>query len=335
MLFKPKYHTTLLLFVIVLCSILVINACSLGQKKLTPLKVGINSWPGYTIAYYAKEAGLFEQRGLAVEFLPFENPQDAARAILRGSIEAAFVPLWDVMQADPANDTPAYVLVTNVSFGSDGIVTQPEIKSVQDLRGKRVGAKLGTVNHLILLEALKLHQLQLNDVKIEDFLNETATEKLQERSLAGAVIWEPLLSQTAQKINGNIVYTTKEVESLVIDGLMTRSSYVATNSQNLKQFILAWFDLMQAVETKPNEVFEEVGKKLGQTGESFARDYAGLKKGDISMNQRMFQPQGRLQEAIEQIVKLLKEDRRHGRMIRQDIEIHRDPVMAAIEEWTP
>ncbi len=77
------------------------------------------------------------------------------------------------------------------------------------------------------------------------------------------------------------------------------------------------------------------GQKLGQTGESFGRDYAGLKKGDISLNQRMFQPQGRLQEAVEQIVKLLEEDRRHGRIIRQDVEINQDPVMAAIEEWTP
>lgn len=334
MLFKPKYHTTLLLFVIVLCSILVINACGLGQKKLTPLKVGLNNWPGYTIAYYAKEAGLFEKRGLAVEFQPFENLQDGARAVLRGSIDVAFVSLCDMMQVDPTNDTPAFVLVTNVSYGSDGIVTQPQIKSVPDLRGKTVGAKLGTVNHLILLEALNLHKISPNEVKIEDSLNETATERLQQGSLGGAVIWEPLLSETAKTIGGNVVYTTEEVDSLVIDGLMTRSSYAATHSQQLKQFILAWFDLMQLVETKPDEIFERVGQKLGQTGESFARDYAGLKKGDISLNQRMFQPQGRLQEAVEQIVKLLKEDRRHGRIIRQDIEINQDPVMAAIEEWT-
>jgi NitT/TauT family transport system substrate-binding protein len=61
-------------------------------------------------------------------------------------------------------------MVTNISHGADGIVAQPAIKSVANLRGKRVGAKLGTVNHLILLEALKLHQIKPEEVKIEIFL---------------------------------------------------------------------------------------------------------------------------------------------------------------------
>lgn len=46
------------------------------------------------------------------------------------------------------------------------VVAQPAIKSVANLRGKRVGSKLGTVNHLILLEALKLHQIKPEEVKI-------------------------------------------------------------------------------------------------------------------------------------------------------------------------
>ncbi len=64
-----------------------------------------------------------------------------------------FASLWELMQADPGNDSPAYVMVTNISAGSDGIVAQPGIQSISDLQGKKIGAKLGTVSHLILLEA--------------------------------------------------------------------------------------------------------------------------------------------------------------------------------------
>lgn len=331
--FKLKsWGFPLILFIVTLTSLLIVNGCFFQPNNdLKSFRVGINNWPGFDIVLYAQEAGLFKKRGLEVELVRFQNGADASRAMLRGSIDAAFGTLWEAKQLDPGNDQPVFVLVTNISFGSDGIVTQPYLKSVKDLKGKTLGAKLGTVNHLILLEALKLHNMQPTDVAIENVSNQAAAEKIQQGLLDGAVIWEPLLSNTAQKIQGNIVYTTKELDSLVIDGLITRSEIMRDKKNQLKKFILAWFELMETVETKPNEVFEIVSQQLDQTPESFARDYAGLKKGDITLNQRMFEPQGRLIQARQEISQLLKEDPRHSRIIREDVEINGDPIISAIE----
>ncbi len=334
---KTKFNPIfLVLFTVALMFTLLGNGCVARQNnELKTLRVGINDWPGYTIAFYAQAAGLFEKRGLEVKLVRFDNLQDAARAAIRGSLDATFSTLWDIMQVDPGQDRPVLVMVTNNSYGSDGIVTQSGVQSVKDLRGKKVGAKLGTVNHLILLEALKLQQINPEEVQIEDVSNEIAAQRMKKGSLDGAVVWEPLLSDTAREISGNVAFTTKDVDSLVIDVLASSSSFVASHKAELTQFILAWFDLMHAVETKPDQVFEVVGKQLGQSRESFASDYAGLKKGDIAMNQRMFEPQGRLQEAKEQIIQLLRQDPRHSRIIREDIEINAEPVTAAIKEWKP
>lgn len=313
---------------------LTVNACSVSQApKLQPLKIGITTWPGFDVVLYAKATDLFKKHGLDVELIRFENQQDSSRAVIRGSLDAAFVSLWDVVQVDPGNDKPAVLLVTNISHGADGIVTQSGIKSVEELRGKRVGAKLGTVNHLILLEALKLHHIKPSDVTIEDVSNETAVELMVKGKLDGAVIWEPLLSDTAQKIKGKIVYTTKELDSLVIDTLMSRSTDVADKKAEFTQFIATWLDVMHAVDLKPKVVYEQVGKQIGQDGVSFGRDFAGLKKGDITLQKRMFQSQSRLKQAINQMTQLLKEDPRAGRAPREDIEIDATPVTDAIEGW--
>jgi NitT/TauT family transport system substrate-binding protein len=101
----------------------------------------------------------------------------------------------------------------------------------------------------------------------------------------------------------------------------------------LQQFILAWFDIMNAVETQPDRVFELVGEQLGQTGESFAQDYSGLQKGDRDLNRRMFATNGRLQEAVAKIAELLKADPRHGKSVREDIQLNSTSVNAAIEAW--
>lgn len=311
-------------------------SCSLGQTpKLQPLKIGITTWPGFDVVRYAKSADLFKKHGLEVELIQFENQQDSARAVIRGSLDAAFASLWDVVQVDPGNDKPAVIMVTNISHGADGIVAQPGIKSVEALRGKRVGAKLGTVNHLILLEALKLHRIKPAEVTIEDVSNESAIELMTKGTLDGAVIWEPLLSDTAKKIKGNIVYTTKEIDSLVIDTLVSRSTAVTAKKAEFTQFVSIWLDVMQSIDVEPKTVYEQVGQQIDQSGASFGKDYAGLKKGDISLQQRMFQSQGGLKQAITQMAQLLKEDPRAGRAPREDIEINAEPVTAAIGGWKP
>ncbi|MGL5083147.1 MAG: ABC transporter substrate-binding protein [Microcoleaceae cyanobacterium] len=324
------------LFAIALSLAFLTHACSIGSNQsLQPLRIGITSWMGFDVIRYAQPAGIFKQRGLTVELVQFDNQQDSSRAVMRGSLDAAFASFWDVMQVDPGDSKPLVLLTTNISAGADGIVAQPGVKSVADLRGKKVGAKLGTVNHLILLEALKAHQIQPADVEILDYSNEVAAEKIKAGAIDGAVLWEPMLGETAKLIKGNIIHTTKQVDSLVIDILMSSDQIVNTKKAELKQFMLAWFDVMHAVETQPSEVFSTVGKALGQSGEAFASDYAGLKKGDIALNQRLFAPEGRLKSAKAEIIQLLKADPRHGRVIQQDMEIDGTLVNEAIAGWKP
>jgi NitT/TauT family transport system substrate-binding protein len=193
------------------------HACSVGSNpSLQPLRVGITSWVGFDIIRYAQPAEIFKRRGLNVELVQFENSQDVSRAVMRGSLDAAFTSFWDVMQVDAGVGKPLVLLTTNISAGADGIVARPAIKSVAELRGKKVGAKLGTVNHLILLEALKAHQIPPAAVEILDYSNEVAAEKINAGAIDAAVLWQPLLGETAKRIQGNVVYTTKQVDSLVI-----------------------------------------------------------------------------------------------------------------------
>lgn len=322
------------LFAIALFLTLIPNACSFGQNQsLQPLRIGITSWVGFDIVRYAQPAGIFKQRGLEVELVQFDNQQDSSRAVIRGGLDAAFVSFWDAMQVDPGNAQPVVLMTTNISAGADGIVAKPAIKSVADLRTKQVGAKLGTVNHLILLEALKAHKIKPADVKILDYSNEVAAEKIKTGAIDAAVLWEPMLGETAKKIKGNVIHTTKQLDSLVIDILMSSDSTVKAKKAELKQFLLAWFDVMQAVETQPKQVFDTVAQKLGQSGESFAADYTGLKKGDMTLNRRMFAADSRLNSAKTEIVQMLQADPRHGRIIRQDVEINTALVNEAIAGW--
>ena len=330
--FNHKKFLPSILFVLVFSLTILLKGCGLGQSdQLATLKVGMNNWPGYALALYAQKQGFFEQRGLLVKLVHFNNQQDNIRATLRGALDASFVPLWEVMQVDPGNDRPAFILVADVSAGSDGIVAKPEIKSIEQLKGKKVGTKLGTVSHLILLEALGSKNIRPDEIEIDNVINATSMNKMKSKELDAAVLWEPSLSQTAQATGGNIIFTTKDVDSLVIDGLATRSSFVDTHQAELSQLIMAWFDAMEALERDPEQVFSVIAEELEQSKESFAQDYSGLKPGDLAMNQKMFA--GHLKQSKQKIIQLLEQDPRHNRMIRKDVVFDARPLNNALKNW--
>lgn len=330
---KPRFVPYLILISIVFWMAIAVHGCSFyPTPSLKELQVGMNTWPGYQIALYAQTAGLFQKHGLAVKFVRFNNQQDNIRATMRGTLDASFVPLSEVMQVDPTAEKPVFVLVVDVSHGSDGIVALPGINSVKDLKGKQVSAKLGTVSHLILLEALNAYNIPPEEVDIVDTANEHGIELLKEGKISASVLWEPLLADTAKAIGGTVIHTTANLDSLVIDGLTTRSSILTTKRDELTRFIKAWFEVMEAVETRPQEVFASVAQQIGTTPEIFAEDYHGLKKGDLTMNRWMF-TEGRLQRAYEETRELLLGDSRHGKIIRDDIEINAEPITRAVPNW--
>jgi NitT/TauT family transport system substrate-binding protein len=310
-----------------------LKGCVLNQPEVVkPFKVGMNSWPGYQVALYAKEAGLFQKRGLDVEFVRYINQLDNIRATMRGAQDASFVPVSEVMQVDSTESKPVLVMVVDVSAGSDGIAAGPDVKSVKDLKGKKVSAKLGTVSHLVLLEALRANQMKPEDVEIADVNNERAVKLLERTEISAATLWEPAMSRVAKKVGGRVIHTTADVDSLVVDTLTTSQNTIKNKNDELVNFITTWFDVMKELETNSDKIFASVANQLKMPKETFIEDYKGLKKGDVAMNRRMFEG-GRLQEVYKQTDAILQSDPRHGRKIRQDVLIDASPVTKATQNW--
>jgi NitT/TauT family transport system substrate-binding protein len=58
------------------------------------------------------------------------------------------------------------VMLTDYSNGNDIIVGKPNIKTLKDLKGKKVGIEVGLVEHLLLLNGLKKAGMSESDVTL-------------------------------------------------------------------------------------------------------------------------------------------------------------------------
>jgi len=282
-----------------------------STKKPQELTIAFASWPGFDIIYYAQEADLFKKHNLNVKLIKYPDQESATKAIQNLEVDAAMISIWDAMMLD-GDHKYDIILATNVSNGADGIVAQKEIKSIKDLKGKKVSTVKNSVNELILLEALQTQDMSLEDINVIDISNEEGVAKLFHKEIDASVVWEPLLSKTKKKIHGNIIFTTKDVNSSVIDVLVVDHNSLQQKKQQWRKFLFAWYEMMDQLKHDAPSVMRIVSEKT--INPSFAQDYAGLKAGDIQLNKEIFL-NNKLQMTFNTIKQFIKLDKKAAPII--------------------
>lgn len=325
-------HLSARLFAVLL--LFVVSFDIRDAKSQEELTIAMGPWPGFDVIWYGVSEGLFEDRGLNVRIRRMNHQQDATRALMRGRVDGAFTSLWDlaIAKANPVDAN--IVLVTNVSHGSDGVVALPGVPDLKSLRGKTIASKIGTINHLILLEALHHGGLRQSDVKIRNVPNDVGFELMDRGEVDAAVLWEPMLSRAQTNFGCEVLFTTADVESLVIDVLAANPTSLEEKRDAWVQFFLVWFDIMAAMDSDPQAVADVVGKVIGQAPEEFLRDYSGLVSGSIDLNRQFFGPEQRLRDVPNQMKELLA-GFSDGPSIRdENILVESRLLLEAIDTWT-
>ncbi|HZU05624.1 MAG TPA: ABC transporter substrate-binding protein [Chloroflexota bacterium] len=110
--------------------------------------------------WIAKDLGLFEQYGLDVELVTLQTSSQIAKVMAAGEIPIALSAAAGVVDAVLAGDDQ--ILLTGYqNYMNFWVHSRPEVRSVTDLRGKRVGTtRIGSGAHLGTVEMLRRFGLE-------------------------------------------------------------------------------------------------------------------------------------------------------------------------------
>src|SRR5215469_7567511 len=139
-----------------LLAIVSIGLASLAGVRADPIKIGYSDWPGYTVMEIAKQKGWFKEAGLDVDMVWFDY-NASIDALSSGKIDADMIVASDAMVTGASGAKTKIVCLVDYSEGSDMIIGAPGVDSIKDLSGKKVGVELTLVEHMLLLQALKVN----------------------------------------------------------------------------------------------------------------------------------------------------------------------------------
>lgn len=278
-------------------------ATEAAPKKMT---VGHDLWIGYSGVFIAKEQGYFEKAGLSVELKPFSNPGDTLPALVSGKLDAALTTLQNLAllnaKAD-ANLVATYLI--DSSNGADAIVAKKGIKSVAQLKGKKVGATIGEVNHMLLLAGLEKAGLKESDITLTNMSADDAGAAFVAGNLDAAVTWEPWVTK-ATSSGGKVIFSSAKIPDTILDCVVVPKKSVAKGAEGIKAFIGAIDEGVKFLRKNPAEGRKIIAKYLSVTPEEVKGMLDGDKIYSLADNARLLAPGGPGFDSMQRVIDFAK-----------------------------
>jgi len=208
-------------------------ASASSVQAATPLKVGYSDWPGWVAWQVAIDKGWFKEAGVPVTFEWFDYSA-SMEAFAAGKIDAVTMTNGDALVTGATGGKSIMLLLTDYSNGNDMLIGKPGVRSIKDLKGKKVAVEVGLVEHLLLLNALKKAGMKESDVTLVNAKTNEMPQMLASGDVAAVGAWQPIAGQAMKGVPGSRpIYTSANEPGLIYDVL-------AVNPASAKQRKADW-----------------------------------------------------------------------------------------------
>jgi taurine transport system substrate-binding protein len=201
-----------------------------------------------------------------IRWTPFPVGWKVNAAMIAGEIDVGLVGSVPV-STGIAQGLPFQVYTVHNIVGNNEalVVTQGSgIKSVADLRGKKIGVPFGTTAHFSLMSAIEQAGLKVDEVTIVDKQPSGMLTEWKRGTLDGVFIWQPLLS-SLEKMNGTLLVSAKQLaeKGIVTAEMGTVSKpFAATYPAFLASYQMALDKAVQLYRRDPQAAAEAIAPTL-------------------------------------------------------------------------
>lgn len=242
-----------------------------------PLKIGYSDWPGWVAWQVAIEKDWFKAAGVDVQFEWFDYVA-SMDAYAAGKLDAVTVTNGDALVTGANGAKSVMILINDYSNGNDMIVARPGIKSLKDLKGKKVGIEVGFVDHLLLLNGLEKAGMTENDITLVNSPTNETPQVLASGGVDAIGAWQPNSGMALKMLPGSKpVYTSADEPGLIYDVLAVNPSSVASRKADWQKVAKVWYRVVDYIQD-PKTHADAVKIMAARVGVS-AAEYDALLKG--------------------------------------------------------
>jgi NitT/TauT family transport system substrate-binding protein len=255
----------------------VLAACGDDAEKAGagPVTLGFSAWPGWFPWQVAQEQGLFAKNNVTVELKYFDSYTDSLNALATGNLTCNSQTLNDTLSSVSGGSKQTIVLLNDNSTGNDQIIAAPGIESVAQLKGKKVAAEQGTVDHYLLLLALEKAGLTEKDVTFTPLLTDAAAAAFVAGQVDAVGVFAPFTTTALGRAGSKAIATSEDFPGAIPDTLSFKSDFVAAHPDQVQAVVQTWFDTIAWIKANPAAAVSVMAKKGGVSDADYTTYDAG------------------------------------------------------------
>ena len=252
----------------------------------SPLRLAAHTWPGYESLFLAHQMEWLDAR--LVQLTETTSATDSLRALEQGTVDAAALTLDEVLRARSRGIALSIVLVFDISAGADALLAHPDIPSLKDLAGKRVGVEDGALGALMLSEVLQKAGLSLDQVRQVSLTPEHQLDAWKRGEIDAVVTYEPVATQL-QELGAKRLFDSREIPDEIVDVLAVRTSILEARGgkRSVRHLIAAHFQALNHLHTSPDDFSYRTAAHLKLPADEVLDAYTGLLLPDVARNHRL------------------------------------------------
>ncbi|WP_421656553.1 ABC transporter substrate-binding protein [Leptothermofonsia sp. ETS-13] len=276
----------------------------------TTVRLGFSACPGWFPWQVAQDEKIFEANKVAVDLKWFDGYLESISTLAAEQIDANSQTLNDTISSVAGGADQVVVLVNDNSTGNDKIIVREGINAIADLKGKKVAAEEGTVDHFLLLLGLEKEGLGPKDITFVPLETGKAAAAFVAGQVDAVGVFAPFTTQALKRPGSKELFSSKDFPGAIPDHLVFTRKFVNEHPSQVQAMVDSWFATLDYMEKNPDRSIEIMAKRAGVYVDEY-KDYAtGTQIFTIEDNLKAFQPGNSmtsLQFAAEQMSSFLME----------------------------
>jgi NitT/TauT family transport system substrate-binding protein len=261
--------------------------------KADAVKMGYSVWTGFLSWQVAQEKNIFKDNKVDVDlqWYPDDSVHPNSVDLLNtGKLDANNQTLAETIMGVDIGADLVVVLTTDNSTGADKIIVSDKIKSIKDLKGKKVAVEAGSVDHFLLAQALKRAGMTFKDIKLVKLETSKAAAAFAAGEVDATAVYAPFTTAALKRPGSTELFSATSFSGTISDHFVFTRKFVNDHPEKVQAMVDSWFDTLAYINTNKNkaEAIEIMAKRAGLSVADYKEDANGAKIFSVEENVAAF-----------------------------------------------
>ncbi len=253
-----------------------------------PFNIGFDDWIGSAPFFLASEKGFYH--GVEVRFNRVFMEEERRAGLASGRLQM-ICETTGMFQAD--RNRPDYagkiIFALDESMGSDGVLAANGIKSVRDLKGRKVVGQSVMPCYLLLSAALAKQGMVMADLNFMETFMPDAVASFVQGKADGLCAHEPHITSVLKvRPDAHLMLSSREFPRAAVHVAIVKEDTIPARREDLELIYEGWTKAVAYLRDNPDEGAKLIARVLGIPADEFRQMSSGLRFFGRDENEKYF-----------------------------------------------